>query len=179
MVLFTNPKVSTWFTISQTKKINRRLSKLTTCQGTTGNTVGFKFKIVDKDNGRTADARAKIEVSFTGSGISNKFTNEIAVVAGDWTSFSTNIDKYLRDGSNSIAVKITGMTTKATTQFVLTYNMFDLTFNVNFDYNVAKTGNTMIVPYIIECSDPKYLEYFIDGVSVSRSESMVINEAFL
>ena len=145
-------------------------------KGTTGNTVGFKFKIVDKDNGRTADARAKIEVSFTGSGISNKFTNEIAVVAGDWTSFSTNIDKYLRDGSNSIAVKITGMTTKATTQFVLTYNMFDLTFNVNFDYNVAKTGNTMIVPYIIECSDPKYLEFFIDGVSVSSSESMVIND---
>ena len=144
-------------------------------KGTTGNTVGFKFKIVD-ENGMTADARAKIEMSFTGSGISSKFTNEIPVIAGDWTPFSVTVDDYLRDGSNSIAVKISGMSTKASTQFVLTYSIFDLMFNVDFDYNVAKTGNTMTVPYIIECSDTKYLEFFIDGVSVSSSESMVISD---
>ena len=145
-------------------------------KGTKGNTIEFKFKIVDKNNGGTADPRAKIELSFTGSGISNKFTNEIPVVAGDWTTFSANIDDYLRDGSNSIAIKIIGMSTKATTQFVMTYNIFDLSFEVNFDYNIAKTGNTIMVPYIIECTDPKHLEFFIDGVSVRSSESMVIND---
>ena len=145
-------------------------------KGTKGNTIQFKFKIVDKNNGGTADPRAKIELSFTGSGISNKFTNEIPVVAGDWTTFSANIDDYLRDGSNSIAIKIIGMSTKATTQFVMTYNIFDLSFDVNFDYNIAKTGNTIMVPYIIECTDPKHLEFFIDGVSVRSSESMVIND---
>ena len=144
-------------------------------EGTTGNSVAFRFKIVD-ENGMTADAKAKIELSFTGSGISNRFTNEIAVVAGDWTSFSVNVDEYLRKGSNSVAVKIVGMSTKATTQFVMTYNIFDLTFEVNFEYNKAKTGNTMMVPYIIECSDPKYLEFYIDGNPVSSTESMVIND---
>jgi len=145
-------------------------------KGTKGNTIQFKFKIVDKNNGGTADPRAKIELSFTGSGISNKFTNEIPVIAGDWTVFSANVDDYLRDGSNSIAIKITGMSTKATTQFVMTYNIFDLSFEVNFDYNVAQTGNTIMVPYIIECREKKFLEFFIDGVSVRSSESMVISD---
>lgn len=144
-------------------------------KGTTGNLVTFRFKIVD-DNNMTADARAKIELSFTGSGISNKFTNEIPVTAGDWTQFSANVDDYLRDGSNNVSIKVVGMSTKATTQFVMTYNIFDLSFEVNFDYNKAKTGNTISVPYIIECSDTKYLEFFIDGQQVSSRESMVISD---
>lgn len=144
-------------------------------KGAKGNTVSFKFKILD-NNGISVDPRAKIELSFTGSGVSNRFTNEIPVVAGDWTQYSIIVDDYLRDGSNNVAVKITGESTKATTQFVMTFNIFDLSFNVNFEYNVAKTGFTMSVPYVIECSDPKYLEFFIDGNSVQSSESMVIND---
>lgn len=143
--------------------------------GTTGNTISFEFKIED-DNGMAADSKARVELSFTGSGISNKFTNEVAVVAGDWTRYTANIDEYLRTGANSIAIRITGMSTKANTQFVMTYNLFDLSFVVNFEYNKAKTGNTISVPYIIECSDTKYLEFFIDGVKVDSSESMVITD---
>lgn len=143
--------------------------------GTTGNTIEFDFKIVD-ENGMASDSRAKIELSFTGSGISSKFTNEIPVTAGDWTHFSSNVDGYLRNGSNNIAIKITGMSTKATTQFVMTYNIFDLSFDVSFDYNIVKTGNTISVPYIIECSDTKYLEFYLDGVKVDSSESMVITD---
>lgn len=141
--------------------------------GTTGNTAFFKFKIVD-DNDMTADAKARIEFSFTGSGISNKFTKEIAVNAGDWTQVSENIDNYLRSGSNSLAIKITGLSTQASTQFVMTYNLFDLMFVPSFEYNVAQNGNTISVPYIIECSDTKYLEFFIDGRKVDSAESMVI-----
>ena len=143
--------------------------------GTTGNTAEFAFKIVD-DNDMTADARARIEFGFTGSGISNKFTNEIPVVAGDWTRVSVNIDNYLRSGSNSVAVKITGLSTQANTQFVMTYNLFDLSFAPSFEYNVVQTGNTISVPYIIECREPKHLEFYIDGVAVTSSEPMVINE---
>lgn len=141
--------------------------------GATGNTAEFGFKIVD-ENEMSADAKASIEFSFTGSGISNKFTTEIPIVAGDWTRVSVNIDDYLRKGSNSVAIKITGISTQASTQFVMTYNLFDLMFEPSFGYNIGQTGNTISVPYIIECSDTKYLEFYIDGVSVESSESMVI-----
>ena len=143
--------------------------------GATGNTVDFNFKIVD-DNNMTADAKAKIEFSFTGSGISNKFTIEVSVNAGDWTRVSANIDNYLRSGSNSVAIKITGLSTQASSQFVMTYNLFDLKFTPLFEYNVVKTGRTISVPYIIECSDTKYLEFYIDGVQVESQESMTITD---
>lgn len=141
--------------------------------GTTGLTADFGFKIVD-DNDMTADAKARIEFSFTGSGISNKFTTEIPVTAGDWTRVSQNIDNYLRTGANSLAIKITGLSTQATTQFVMTYNLFNLSFTPSFGFNTVQAGNTLSIPYIIECSDTKYLEFYIDGESVESSESMVI-----
>lgn len=144
-------------------------------KGTTGNSISFRFKIVDK-NGMSSDATAKIELSFTGSGVSNRFTNEIPVVAGDWTLFSTNIDDYLRDGSNSIAIKITGMSTKATTQFIMTYNIFNLKFIVDFDYNKVQEESTISIPYLIECTDTKYLEFFVDGEPVESVERMTIED---
>ena len=143
--------------------------------GSTGNTVEFEFKIVD-DNGMSSDASARIEFSFTGSGISNKFSMEKPVTAGGWTSVRENIDKYLRTGSNSISIKITGLSTQTTVQFVMTYNLFDLKFTPDFEYNTVKTGNTITVPYIIECSDTKYLEFYIDGERVHSSESETITD---
>ena len=144
-------------------------------EGATGNTVDFGFKIVD-ENDMAADARARIEFSFTGSGISNKFTTEVAVNAGDWTRVSTNIDEYLRSGSNSVAIKIVGLSTQATSQFVMTYNLFNLKFTPMFPYNEVQTGRTISIPFVIECSDTKYLEFYIDGQQVSSLESMVISD---
>ena len=140
-------------------------------KGATGNSLSFKFKIVNKQ-GMTTDATAKIELSFTGSGVSTKFTNEIPMMSEGWTTFNLIIDDYLREGVNNVTVKITGMSSKANTQFVMTYNVFNLDFQVNFDYNVVKTGRTMTVPFSIQCSDPKYVEFFIDGVQVSPEENM-------
>jgi hypothetical protein len=143
--------------------------------GSTGNTVEFSFKIVD-DNNMSSDASAKIEFSITGSGINNKFTTEVAVAAGEWTVVRENIDKYLRTGANSVSIKIVGLTTFTTTQFIMTYNLFDLTFIPNFEYQTVKTGNTISVPYIIACSDTKYLEFYIDGEQVHSSESETITD---
>ena len=141
--------------------------------GTTGITLDFGFKIVD-DNDMASDAKARIEFSFTGSGISNKFTTEVLVNAEGWTRVSTTIDSYLRSGSNNVTVKITGLSTQATSQFFMSYNLFNLKFTPNFAYNEVQTGNTLEVPFVIECSDTKYLEFFIDGVSVESDEPMVI-----
>lgn len=137
--------------------------------GVTGNTIDFGFKIVD-ENDMTADAIARVEFSFTGSGISNKFTTEIPINAGDWTRVSTNIDNYLRTGYNRIIIKITGLSTQATSQFAMTYNLFNLSFNPTFEYNSVQTGLTMLVPFIIECSDPKVVEFYIDGIQVRTME---------
>lgn len=157
------------FEMESNYKVNIDTSRLnqhhSVIDGTKGNKAEFYFKITD-DNGLSADASARIEFSFTGSGVSNKFTIEVPLVADDWTYVSVNVDDYLRSGSNSLSVKITGIATESTTQFTMTYNLFNLTFTPNFTYYEVQTGNTIAVPYIIECSDPKFIEFYIDGVLV-------------
>ncbi len=146
-------------------------------EGSTGNTVTFQFKIADK-NGMVSDSKASIVFSFLASGVMKKYTTEVQVKSEGWTTVVSDvIDKYLRNGENTISITITGLSTKTSTQFVMTYNVFDLTYNVNFVYNVVKYGNTISIPYYVSCTETKYLEFFVDGVSVNSFESMVINDA--
>lgn len=139
-------------------------------KGTTGNTISFGFKIAETNLAPTeqyiaADSRARIEFSFTGAGNYDKFTTEIPVTPGDWTVVSENIDKYLRDGVNNISIKITGLTTLSTRTIASTYNIFDLDYRPNFNYINAIGGNLLEVPYSIQCSETKYIEFYIDGIS--------------
>lgn len=136
--------------------------------GTTGNTVEFEFKIVD-NGGMPSDSRASITYSFLAAGVTKKYTTEVQVNAGGWTHIESDvIDKYLRNGENTITISIQGLQSKAETQFFLTYNLFDLKFDTHFDYTTVKRDRSIVVPYTIECSETKYLEFFIDGNSVGN-----------
>lgn len=149
-------------------------------EGTTGNTVEFSFKITDKA-GRVSDSRASITFTFRSSGVLKKYTTEVRVKSEGWTNVTSDvIDEYLRSGENEITIMITGLSTKTSSQFVITYNVFNLEFSSDFQYNVPQTGNTIQVPYHVKCSEPKYIEFYIDGVEVNSIESQVIldNEAF-
>lgn len=146
-------------------------------EGSTGNTVSFQFKIADK-NGMVSDSKASIVFSFLASGVIKKYTTEVQVKSEGWTTVVSDvIDKYLRNGENTISITITGLSTKTSTQFVMTYNVFDLTYNVNFVYNIVKNGNTMSIPYYVSCTETKYLEFYIDGVLTNSFETMVISDA--
>ena len=152
-------------------------SNYSVIEGSTGNTVSFQFKIADK-NGMVSDSKASIVFSFLASGVIRKYTTEVQVKSEGWTTVVSDvIDKYLRNGENTISKTITGLSTKTSTQFVMTYNVFDLTYNVNFVYNIVKNGNTISIPYYVGCTETKYLEFYIDGVSVNSFETMVINDA--
>lgn len=136
--------------------------------GTTGNTVEFEFRIVD-NGGMPSDSRASITYSFLSAGVTKKYTTEVQVNAGGWTHITSDvIDSYLRNGENTITISIKGLQSKAETQFFITYNLFDLKFETNFDYITAKRDRSIVVPYIVECSETKYLEFFVDGVSVGN-----------
>jgi len=142
--------------------------------GTTGNTISFQFMISDKD-GMISDSRASIEYSFLSQGIVQKYTNEVQMNGDGWTTVTSEVlDRYLRNGENTITIAITGLSTKTTSQFIVTYNLFDLSYETMFEYNVVQTGNTIAVPYMVECTDTKYLVFYIDGVEVNPYESTVI-----
>lgn len=137
--------------------------------GTTGNTLDFGFKIIESNLGDdeqyiAADAKAQIEFSFTGAGTTQKFTTEVFMNSGDWTRVSQPIDNYLKSGKNDITIKITGLTTLASRTVGMSYNLFDLSFVPSFDYSTEKSGKSIEIPYIIECSETKYIEFFIDGI---------------
>lgn len=146
-------------------------------EGTTGNTVTFQFKITDK-SGMVSDSKAIIEYSFLSAGNIKRYTSQVQVKSEGWTTvISDVIDDYLKLGENTITISIQGLSTKTTSQFIMTYNVFNLSYNTNFAYNIAQGGNTIEIPYNVSCNEiPINLEYYLDGRSVSSVESMVVNE---
>lgn len=143
-------------------------------EGSTGNTVEFQFKITDR-NGIVSDSKASIVFTFLASGIVKKYTTEVQIKSEGWTTVVSDvIDDYLRSGENNITVSITGLSTKTSSQFVITYNVFDLDYRASFQYNVVQNTNAISIPYYIKCTETKYVEFFIDGVEVQSSEQQVI-----
>ena len=143
-------------------------------EGSTGNTIEFQFKITDK-NGIVSDSKASIVFTFLSSGIIKKYTTEVQVKSEGWTTvISDVIDEYLRSGENTITISITGLSTKTSSQFVMTYNVFDLDYRTSFQYNVVQNTNAISIPYYIKCTEPKYVEFYIDGVEVQSAEQQVI-----
>jgi hypothetical protein len=143
-------------------------------EGSTGNTIEFQFKITDR-NDIVSDSKASIVFTFLASGIIKKYTTEIQVKSEGWTTVVSDvIDDYLRSGENTITVSITGLSTKTSSQFVMTYNVFDLDYRTSFQYNVVQNTNAISVPYYIKCTETKYIEFFIDGVEVQSAEQQVI-----
>lgn len=144
--------------------------------GTTGNTVSFQFMISDA-NGMISDSRASIEYSCLSQGILQKYTSEVQINGDGWTTVTSEVlDRYLRKGENTITIAITGLSTKTSSQFIVTYNIFDLSYEAMFEYNVVQTGNTIAIPYMVECTDTKYLMFYLDGVWVEPYESTVISD---
>ena len=143
-------------------------------EGSTGNTIEFQFKITDK-NDIVSDSKASIVFTFLASGIVKKYTTEVQVKSEGWTTVVSDvIDEYLRSGENTITVSITGLSTKTSSQFVMTYNVFDLDYRASFQYNVVQNTNAISIPYYIKCSETKYIEFFIDGAEVQSAEQQVI-----
>ena len=172
-VLTTFETISKYSVKINTEGLRRSYSVI---NGTTGNTVAFEFKIID-DNDMTPDSRASINYSFLANGTSNEYTVETQVNSDGWTAVESEIiDDYLKNGENTITVTITGLSSKASTSFIITYNIFDLDFIPSFDYYKVQDGNTVEVSYSIKCSETKYLEFYLDGKSVESNESMVIQD---
>lgn len=145
-------------------------------EGSTGNTIEFQFKITDRNN-IVSDSKASIVFTFLSSGIIKKYTTEVQVKSEGWTTVVSDvIDEYLRSGENTISVSITGLSTKTSSQFVMTYNVFDLDYRTSFQYNVVQNTNSIQVPYYIKCTETKYVEFYIDGVEVQSAEQQVIND---
>ena len=147
--------------------------------GATGNTISFGFKIADSTAGDIyipTDTKARIEYTFNNSNVVEKFTTEVFVDAEGWTRISQPIDEYLKTGVNNVTVDIKGLTTLASRTIPFTYNLFNLSFTPSFQFAESQTGNVISIPYIIECTGTKYLEFYIDGKSVNSFESMVITD---
>lgn len=146
-------------------------------EGTTGNTISFQFKITDK-SGIVSDSRAVIEYSFLSAGNIKRYTTQVQIKSEGWTTVSSDvIDDYLNLGENTITISIQGLSTKTSSQFIMTYNIFNLKYETDFEYNIAQSNNAIEIPYTVSCSEiPINLEYYIDGNPVSSVESMVINE---
>jgi hypothetical protein len=131
----------------------------TILKGKTGNYISFTFDIKTKTGASTGDA---IVASFTFSSAGNTRTVTQIYNAGDEVRFL--VDPYLADGRNTITVGITGRSTKASTTTVVIYTVVALNLTSTFDFSRPIQGGILSIPYTLEGSGTKYLEWYLNGV---------------
>lgn len=131
--------------------------------GSVGNYIDFTFKIVNKQN---VDTGENVNITYTFIRNSIKQTvNEIRKY-GDVVHF--NIDKYLKEGTNTILISVVGQNTLAATSVAITYQVINLSLSDGLDisksYDLSKGSAIMQVPFHVSGFGTKIMEWYIDGI---------------
>ena len=137
-------------------------------KGDTGNYINFTFDIVNKSGASTGES-VVVQYNINNGGNIKKVTQ--VYNAGDNVSFL--IDEYLSTGVNNVTVVLTGRNTLASVMVGVTFTVIDLTLTSDFEFTKpVTTGNYLSVPYHLEGSGVKYLQWYIDGVAEETVEDV-------
>lgn len=141
--------------------------------GTTGNYIRFTFDVVNRSGASVGD---NVNCTYT-----FRRGSRVQVVNARYaygTTVALNIDPYLLDGTNTITIAISGVNTLAATTYAVTYNVINLQLTDSFDISkVYGASGTLAIPYHVEGSGTKTLEWYIDGTKQAKvtAEDEIVN----
>ena len=127
--------------------------------GEEGNIISFTFSVVNKAGQETGD-----NVYCTYTFINGATKQKVSAKYRTGETAEINIDKYLKEGTNTIIVGIVGENTLAATTVSITYQVVNL--KITNDLDISKpytTADTLEATCIVEGYGTKIIEWYIDG----------------
>lgn len=144
--------------------------------GSTGNYIDFTFDIKNKQGASTGE-----NVNVTYTFIRNADKKVITETRRYGEAVHFNIDEYIKTGTNTIIVGVTGQTTLAATTVAMTYQVVDLTLEDELDisavHNLTNGARVMEVFFTVGGYGTKTVEWFLDGEQLPfvKSEDEVVD----
>ena len=136
--------------------------------GAKGNYIDFTFDVKSRTGSSTGES-VVVTYSFNNGGNIRKATQ----VYNAGTSVHFLVDQYLTDGTNSIAIVVTGRNTLVSTMASVTYNVVNLQLASTFDFSKpVETSEYFSVPYTLKGAGVKYVDWYIDGVDIDNSDTI-------
>jgi len=128
--------------------------------------LNFTPRITNK-SGQNTNESVTVTITYSNNGTNVTVTNNY--ISG--TSVSILMDSYLQVGTNSITIKVTGASSKATTSIGITVYKLALTLTSTFAFNSMFPTGYINVPYHLEGNGTKTVEIFLDGTKVGDSST--------
>lgn len=154
--------------------------------GSTGNYIEFTFDTLNKN-----DQSVSEDVTCTYTIVRGSSKKVITERYRYGTQVKFNVDKYLKEGTNTITIRIVGNNTFADTSVGVTYQVVNLlvssTYDISKIYNLYSNPNEVAeIPYSIQGTGTKTIEWYLDGkqlpfestdeiVEVSATKTKYIN----
>lgn len=133
--------------------------------GSKGHTVKFSVDILNNQGQSTGE---QIDLGIITTHNANTQTQKINARAGQVLTVS--VDDYLKEGTNTISIKITGKTSGSNTMVAVTYDVVNLVLEDYYEaaqYVDMREGSAILqVPYFISGYGTKKMEWYIDGEAV-------------
>lgn len=133
--------------------------------GSKGHTVKFSVDILNNQGQSTGE---QIDLRIITTHNANTQTQKINARAGQVLTVS--VDDYLKEGTNTISIKITGKTSGSNTMVAVTYDVVNLVLEDYYEaaqYVDMREGSAILqVPYFISGYGTKKMEWYIDGEAV-------------
>lgn len=144
--------------------------------GDAGNYLDFTFDVKNKQGASTGE-----NVVITYTFIRNATKQVHSQVARHGESIHFNIDKYLREGSNTVIIGVTGQTSLAATTVSVTYNVVNLQLtdetDISIVYDLSSGPKVMEIPFTIKGTGTKIVEWYLDGefIEFVKNEDEVVD----
>lgn len=125
--------------------------------GTTGNNLQFNFSIEDKSGNNTGE-NVECIVVISNSGV-KKTINKVYTSQQGIEGILIELDDYLSEGTNNVAITIKGQNTLAATTVSVIYQVINLQLSDNLDISKAYTvGDTVGVTFTVNGYGTKTME---------------------
>lgn len=130
-----------------------------------GNYIDFTFDIKNKQGASTGE-----NVYITYTFIHNATKQVVTETRRFGESVHFNVDKYIKEGTNTIVVGVSGQTTLAATTVAITYQVVNLVlkdeFNISKVYRPSNGDEQIEVIWSVEGQGTKVVEWYIDGTQL-------------
>ena len=133
--------------------------------GSTGNVLNFGFSIKDKNNNDTGES-VTVVYTVTKDKIVTTYTN----IYDYGTEVNKNIDEWLKEGTTTINIKVTGNNTLASNSITVTFMMVNLSLEDEYNVSNVVTDGSIAIPYTISGYGTKYMEWYLDGQKVEYNQ---------
>ena len=138
--------------------------------GSKGNYIKYTFQTIDRDGQRFPEGVDAVYTIQNGGTVTTVRENYHS-----GASVSFNVDKYLLQGSNEIAITLTGQITRVQKTFPINFQVVDISLIENFDISTIYTSSDdLIVSGTITGSGTRYFEWFVDGNQIPATSADIV-----